>query len=133
MRVSFLIPGAFAAALAGCSPVNAKAVDPKNDFHCAGLALGFQGLAAHSNAPLYQQRAAAGIADWYWAKNQTYRRAIGDEAFTTEMAALAKVIDADPEAAKSAMMACTTRAVDDPRFNEFAARYQVQATPKAAR
>jgi hypothetical protein len=109
--------------LAGCSAASATPVDPGNDFHCLGVTLGFQGVASAQSAPVDQQIATTAMADWYWGKNNAYLRDRGKDAFTAEMAALARVIDADPPATLSAMKACSERAIADPSFNKFAARY----------
>ena len=115
---------ALVAILAGCSAASATPLDPGNDFHCLGVALGFEGLARAHNAPADQQHATKVVADWYWARNSAHVEARGEEAITAEMAALVPVIDADFPAAQKVMTACTERATRDPAFNRFAARYR---------
>jgi hypothetical protein len=120
---SILTLATSALALAACSPASASAADPNNDVHCFALAEGFQGLARNINAPAHQQRAVAAIAAWYGPRFDAAVQARGRDTILAEGAALARFVDRNPEAARAALTACTERAVAEPAFNDFAARW----------
>lgn len=117
---------AFAAILAGCSAAAATAPDPSNDVHCFVLATGFLGLAQSGNAPANQRQAAAGIEAWYGVRFDAVVKARGKNSVLDEASRVAKFMDADFPAAKTAYLACTNRAVSDPAFNDFAAKLHRQ-------
>lgn len=118
--------------LAGCSTGNATPIDPQSDFVCAGVSAAFAGLAVSNNATPLQQRATGSFAEWYWLKNEADLKAGGEDAFMSKLSALGKTLDADPEGAKSAMVACVDRAVADPSFKEFSDEYQARWKPTAS-
>lgn len=115
---------AFTLVLAACSAASATTLDANDDVDCFALAAGFDGFAQSTNAPADQRRATAGIAAWYAVKFDKIIKARGKDSVRAEVTLLAKAVDADVPAAKIAYMACTERAVADPSFGAFAARYQ---------
>lgn len=119
-----LSSSALTAILSGCSAASATTIDAGNDFHCLGLALAFHGVAQTNDAPEDQQRATGATVDWYLAKSDGYVRAQGKEATASEMSALAKMMDADFQSAKTAMAGCAERAAADAGFRQFYARYR---------
>lgn len=119
---------ACAAVLGGCSAAAAP-IDPNNDLHCFALSTAFAGLTRVNNAPPDQQLAAAHLEAWWGVKFDRVVAGMARDEISAELVPLARAMDADPQGAKAAYLACTRRAAADPGFSPFRARIRGGGRP----
>ena len=116
-------------AVSACNQASAAAPDPAKDLDCSVLAFYFHGYAKHIDAPTHQRHATRMVFEWYAARirEQANARWFGSAAYLADADPLLQAIKRDPRSMHDVYIACSTRAIDDPKFERFAKSFERQS------